>query len=268
MCCRGSQGPQGIQGPMGPMGPSGLQGLQGPQGIQGPAGPCGMHGKIGPTGPIGPSGPMGPQGPQGLPGPKGTKGDGGFFWKGEWSAESDYFPDDVIEYKGTSYICIEENTNETPGDFGSWDILAKKGESTTLFGSFDLLNPVAVSTSTGNGGGPATTPTRGVWVSDSNTGNEEWIQYDMGSEVLFTSMFCIFSNGRDGTARIEVTNDETQWTIIHNFDSSKYNNSTTGNRKIYQANLLCSDPYRYIRLISKPTVYISYSYLQFFGVST
>jgi len=128
----GPQGPQGIQGIQGDTGPQGIQGIQGNVGPQGPQGEQGIQGNVGPQGEQGIQGNVGPQGPQGEQGIQGNTGPAGadgisFIWKGTWDG-SYYVPNDVVEYNGSSYICIVDNF-DTPADNGSyWQLLAQKGD--------------------------------------------------------------------------------------------------------------------------------------------
>lgn len=141
---QGPQGPQGETGPQGPQGIQGLPGVQGPQGVPGDQGPQGIQGPQGPAGPQGEQGPQGIQGPQGLPGQDGQDGEI-YKWRGEWVDNINYVRNDVVQYGGSTYICLgrwpeilngieytrndpivdlsppEENTDE-------WNLIARKGD--------------------------------------------------------------------------------------------------------------------------------------------
>lgn len=122
----GAQGPAGPQGSVGPQGPAGPTGDTGPAGPQGPAGaqgPAGPQGATGDTGPAGPQGPAGALGAQGLPGQQGPKG---MFWRGPWSALTQYFTDDAVEYQGSSYIATLSNVGEAPPGT-SWNLISQQG---------------------------------------------------------------------------------------------------------------------------------------------
>jgi len=99
-------------GVAGPTGPQGVTGPQGPQGVTGPQGP---QGNTGPTGPQGNTGPTGPQG-------------SGFTWQGEWNIATTYAINDVVEYNGSSWICIQAVIGYYPGErAGDFELVAEKG---------------------------------------------------------------------------------------------------------------------------------------------
>lgn len=144
----GPQGPQGIQGETGPQGIQGVKGDKGDTGAQGPKGDTGDTGATGPKGDTGATGPQGPQGEKGIQGIQGPKGDTGatgpqgatgatgatgaagpegLVWKGAWDSGTAYVIDDAVGYGGSSYICIQAHTNQTPTTAAYWSLLAAKG---------------------------------------------------------------------------------------------------------------------------------------------
>lgn len=92
-----------------------------------------LTGPQGATGPQGPQGERGAQGPAGLPGRAGADGapgaDGrpGLVWRGPWSRTASYVPDDVVQYAGSSWVCVAETRGSEPPS-GAWDIVALKGD--------------------------------------------------------------------------------------------------------------------------------------------
>jgi hypothetical protein len=91
----------GAQGPPGPQGPQGPQGAQGPNGL---------------------SGPMGPIGPQGPTGPAGVTN------RGSWSSSTNYQPNDIVAYGGSSWLALLPNNNSSPYRSNpNWQLLAGKG---------------------------------------------------------------------------------------------------------------------------------------------
>jgi len=138
---QGVQGEQGLQGEPGPQGEQGLQGIQGPigltgatgtQGVQGEPGPQGVQGEPGPQGVQGEPGPQGEQGLQGIQGPIGLTGATGtpgtsFTWRGEYATTTAYVTNDVVQYNGTSYICISDTTGNAPPNASYWELMAAKG---------------------------------------------------------------------------------------------------------------------------------------------
>lgn len=50
-----------------------------------------------------------------------------FKWRGAYSAGIPYKKDDVIEFNGSSYIAVNDNTNRNPTDVSYWNLMAQKG---------------------------------------------------------------------------------------------------------------------------------------------
>jgi hypothetical protein len=120
-------------------GPQGQQGMQGPQGTVGPQGPTGPAGPTGPTGPTGATGPAGQQGLPGLmgltgltgvTGPAGANGTG-FNFRNEFDNSASYVANDVVTYKGSSYVATVASagpSNPTPdSNTTAWTIMAAQG---------------------------------------------------------------------------------------------------------------------------------------------
>ena len=115
---QGNQGSQGNQGTIGLQGNQGFQGLQGTigaQGFQGLQGTIGLQGNQGYQGNIGLQGNQGTQGDFGSTGSQGVQGSG-FNYLGVWSGTTHgyYVPNDVVEYNGSTYICISPVYGNTP----------------------------------------------------------------------------------------------------------------------------------------------------------
>lgn len=66
----------------------------------------------------GPGGAVGPPGPPGVP---------GINWLGTWSPSTTYNANDGVQWGGSSYICLDTNTNSAPPSI-HWDLIAAKGE--------------------------------------------------------------------------------------------------------------------------------------------
>lgn len=81
----------------------------------------------------------------------------GIIWQGAYNGATAYVVDDAVYYNGTSYICIQNGTGQTPDPAGTayWSVLALKG--TDGAGSGDVTGPasavdsnfVAFNTTTG-----------------------------------------------------------------------------------------------------------------------
>ncbi len=105
-----------VGGPIGPEGPQGIDGPQGPQGSVGAQGP---------------DGPQGIQGVQGIQGIQGLQGDS-FAWIGAWVVATIYNVRDLVEFNGSSYVCLVSHTssssNDPVQDPSLWDLAAAKGD--------------------------------------------------------------------------------------------------------------------------------------------
>lgn len=76
-----------------------------------------MIGATGATGPAGPAGPAGPEGP-------------GFNFMGTWIDDNEYHKNDIVQYNGTAYICVQavNGSNVTPdADRTHWDVFVERG---------------------------------------------------------------------------------------------------------------------------------------------
>jgi hypothetical protein len=70
---------------------------------------------IGPQGHQGTTGPQGDIGPQGFTGPQGQNGTS-LTWQGEWDNMTIYYPNDLVSYSGTVYICLQPSSiSDGPG---------------------------------------------------------------------------------------------------------------------------------------------------------
>ncbi|HZQ19143.1 MAG TPA: DNRLRE domain-containing protein [Terriglobales bacterium] len=117
---------QGPQGPSGPQGPAGAAGAAGPAGAQGVPGPAGAQGTQGIQGIPGPPGINGPQGPKGDTGPQGP----GFNFRGLFSLDAEYVVNDVVTYRGSTYVATVANRGEDTPDINPiWSLMAQQGET-------------------------------------------------------------------------------------------------------------------------------------------
>jgi hypothetical protein len=144
------------------------------------------------------------------------------------------------------------------------------GSVTVVAPTFAKLTPNAVSASSQTGGwAPSGVLTPGMaqsWMSATDSGNQEWVEFDMLNQVLFTTVFCSFANGRDGiNPRLLVSNDQVTWDAAGSFVPANYNAVTAENFRNYTFSVNLNQVYRYVRLVTDPCPYVFYSYVQFFG---
>ena len=63
-------------------------------------------------------------------GPEGPSGEPGLTWMGQWDAGTTYVEDDAVNFNGSSYVSLSENTGQQPDiSPGIWDVLAQKGDT-------------------------------------------------------------------------------------------------------------------------------------------
>ena len=55
-----------------------------------------------------------------------------FNWKGAYAGGTAYVVDDVVEYNGSSYICILASTGNLPTNATYWELMASKGTDTSV----------------------------------------------------------------------------------------------------------------------------------------
>jgi hypothetical protein len=72
----------------------------------------------------------------GAQGIKGDKGDKGLQYQGAWLNTTSYVVDDVVVYNGSSFICIQANTNQTPQSGNYWSLVASKGDKGNVGAQF------------------------------------------------------------------------------------------------------------------------------------
>ena len=58
---------------------------------------------------------------------RGADGAVGINWRGTWDSEKTYKERDAVSYKGSSYLAIDDPTDE-PGVDDTWNLIAKKGD--------------------------------------------------------------------------------------------------------------------------------------------
>ncbi|HWW22292.1 MAG TPA: DNRLRE domain-containing protein [Edaphobacter sp.] len=155
-------------------------------GAVGPAGPAGPTGATGATGPTGPTGATGPVGPMGPAGPAGNGS--GLAYRGEYASGTNYAVNDLVTYKGSSYISLMAgNVGNTPSLSSSqWGVLAQAAVGATgatgamgpqgPVGPSGPAGPVGATGATGSQGSPGMVY-RGAYASGTN--------YALGDVVLW-----------------------------------------------------------------------------------
>jgi hypothetical protein len=125
----GSSGQNGTSGVNGEKGEQGLRGFKGEKGDRGDKGFPGLQGPSGRDGSTGVSGTSGTSAPGITSGSSGTSGSG-FTWKGAWDINLGYYVNDVVEYNGSSYVCIQNVPSlDSPPPSINWSLMAQNGSS-------------------------------------------------------------------------------------------------------------------------------------------
>ena len=140
------------------VGPGSGAGATGPQGATGATGAAGVGttGATGATG-VGTTGATGATG-VGITGATGATGPRGLLWLGAWSSGTNYVVDDAVSYLGSSWVCIQNHSNQAPAVPSSyWDLLAEQGAT----GATGLLGQTGA---TGPQGDPGETGATGVSI--------------------------------------------------------------------------------------------------------
>ena len=182
----GSSGSSGASGSSGSSGQSGSSGTSGISGSSGSSGQSGSSGTSGVNGTNGSSGSSGTSGINGATGPAGTS----FIWQGVWSDALAYYVNDVVEYEGSSYICIQSHPFTLfppPQNPTDWELMAEKGAT----GSPGLGLPARNIYNGGTAG----------WVGIGTTGSY--------LDVTFTSPFANANYSID--VQYTISNDANQY---------------------------------------------------------
>ena len=76
---------------------------------------------------------MAQAGSSGSSGSSGTSGlnGSGFTWMGTWNIFTNYLVNEVVEYTGSSYICIQNTIGQDPTDTSYWSLMAQAGSNGT-----------------------------------------------------------------------------------------------------------------------------------------
>jgi hypothetical protein len=98
----------------------------GGQGDTGPTGPQGDIGLQGPKGDTGSTGPTGPQGQSGV----------GFTFMGTFSLTQQYYINDIINYDGNVYICIQLSIGNLPTNTTYFSVYQTKAQGVTNRGTW------------------------------------------------------------------------------------------------------------------------------------
>lgn len=274
----GSGGPPGPEGPAGPMGLTGPEGPMGPAGAAseaGPAGPTGAPGPAGEPGPMGPTGPAGadgPAGPMGLTGPAGATGTPGSMGpSGPSGPAGSMGPAGPVGPAGAS--CTVETIYASAAGNPIVRLSCTDGTSAVL--NAVPLTPTVVTASSntpGNFPTNAVSPDQPGWMSEVDTGNPEWLQFDFGAgrQVLVTGARAYIVNGRSGNPDFQGSDDGSTWTTLSTYNpaSFTFNGAPWNGWGSYVDTIPAptNDGYRYLRIYSAGAPYLYYSWLQFDGI--
>jgi hypothetical protein len=146
-------------------------------------------------------GAQGPAGATGAQGPQGQTGAPGMTWQGTWSSATAYKLNDGVQSGGSSYICVQANTNNQPPNATYWQVYAQQGGT----GPTGPQGPTGATGTAGATGptGPVGITWRGTWSSST--------AYALNDGVVRTgqSYICILA----GTGNDPAT-DSTHWQLF------------------------------------------------------
>ena len=106
-----------------------------------------------------------------VPGIKGADGD--ITWEGEWSSSTTYTQNEAVQYNGSSYVCLQGNSNLIPpNNTSAWSLMTSKGD-TGATGAVGSAGTITIgTTTTGSAGGNAT-------VTNSGTSSEAVLNFSI-----------------------------------------------------------------------------------------
>ena len=220
-----------ISGGVGPEGPQGEQGPKGDTGATGPQGPKGDTGATGPEGPQGPKGDTGAMGATGPQGPQGEKGDS-LNPMGNWIANNEYHPNDLVTYGQSSYYCTNaiNGSAVTPDqDTTHWAVCAQGGVAVNGLPSGGTAGQVLQKKSGAN--------FDAEWVDASPTHDlfMHFIRYEVGNTVYEFSIISELSEpvttyGEEANSLINLFNNASDW------------NGTSGTRLVIPCTVAANNP--------------------------
>ena len=190
----GAVGIEGAQGTVGSQGTDGTQGSVGSQGLDG------TQGTVGSQGTDGTQGTQGTEGTQGTIGSQGTDGLGITF-RGTYNGGTQYYVNNVVNYEGSSWVCIQTIDGVAPSENTWWTLYAAQGTQGTT-GSQGLDG------TQGTVGSQGTDGTQGTVGSQGTDGT----QGAVGSQGLDGTQGTVGSQGTDGTQGTQGT-DGAQGTV-------------------------------------------------------
>lgn len=191
----------------------------------------------------GPAGEMGPPGIQGEPGPSGA-GSGSSLTVNVSTAYDTIIP-----------VVLISTTNTSPG-------------RVVVSNSVPLTPVTMTARSTLSGNDPENVLTRGgdFWMTELDTGVDEWIQFDFAYPVLATGIYLVFALGRSGGfVVVQGSNNGTTWVDLHSVDAGQATTGPIGEQYLASFDNLVAT-YRYYRLNCGTSPYAMYYFIQLSGV--
>jgi hypothetical protein len=99
------------------------------------------------------------------------------------------------------------------------------------------------------------------WMSDVNSGNEEWVTIEYATPFIGRSVTIVLNNGRQGNnPKIQGSTDGVNWINLGNFNAYDYPNDSRNFRHI-NFMLDNTNEYKYYRYHSGSTVYVLIEYM-------
>jgi hypothetical protein len=134
-----------------------------------------------------------------------------------------------------------------------------------------FLVPMAAFASSSASGDPANVidPDLAWWISAIDSGNPEWLEYDLGDPAYISAVEVYVGDGRQGGGEsLQGSDDAVTWTTIATLDDAAFvlDAAPWDGWASYSGMVQATVPYRFVRLYSAPSPYLFYSWMGLRGV--
>jgi hypothetical protein len=165
-------------------------------------------------------------------------------FQGAYASGTTYYPNDVVTYSGSTYICILQSTGNVPTNTTYWSVLASKGsDGTVTLDTAQTLTNKTISASNNTLTGPDGTTQVGYLSAPQNSQSGSTytlVLGDAGDHVYFTggstATLTVPTNSSvafsTGTTILVVNNNSGNLTISGAGVTFQLANGTTGNRTV------------------------------------
>lgn len=163
-------------------------------------------------------------------------------FQGAYASGTTYYPNDVVTYSGSTYICILQSTGNIPTNTTYWSVLASKGsDGTVTLDTAQTLTNKTISASNNTLTGPDGSTQVG-YINAPQSTNTTLALTDQGKHVYFTggstATLSVPTNASvafpTGTTILVVNNNSGNLTIQNATSGVTFQlaNGATGNRTV------------------------------------